>query len=75
MALLAYFLTPLISGMINIVTVPFVLPLIIWIILGEIMLKDIEIKKKAMVAIVAYVIFLLMTFLGLQNLVISILKV
>jgi len=75
MAVLAYFLTPLICGMINVVAIPFVMPLLIWIVLGEVMLKDIDVKKKAMVAILAYVIFLAATLLGLQSAVISLLGI
>ncbi len=64
MAFIAYFLLPLgLSYLITFVPVvsaiAFILPLVVWIILGEILLKA-DSKQKAIVAVIAYAVNLLL---------------
>lgn len=70
MALLAYFVTPLLlTGLalagINLgaTLAVYIIPLIVWIALGEILL-DADVKTKAIVAIIAFVIYMILSFIG-----------
>jgi len=68
MALIAYLVVPLIFGVvistgISIPYLIYILPLIAWIILSQIMLKA-EMKKKLIVAVVAFVIYTALNLVG-----------
>lgn len=68
MALIAYLVVPLIFGVvistgISIPYLIYILPLIAWIILSEVMLKS-EMKKKLIVAIVAFIIYTALNLVG-----------
>ena len=66
MALIAFFLAPilgsLIAGYVAIPYVGLILPLVVWIILGELLIKEADMKTKLKVVVVAFVIY---TFLSL----------
>jgi len=71
MALLAYLLTPIVGYFLVsfLPAIPYLLPLIVWIVLGEIILKDIDFKKKAIVAAIGYVIFIILSFIGFSGII------
>jgi len=71
MALLAYLLTPIVGYFLVsfLPAIPYLLPLIVWIVLGELILKDIDFKKKAIVAAIGYVIFIILGFIGLSGII------
>ena len=66
MALIAFFLAPIIGSLIaGYVAIPYIgliLPLIVWIILGELLIKEADMKTKLKVVVVAFVVY---TFLSL----------
>jgi hypothetical protein len=72
MAIAAYFLAPILMGVLIIagIALPsilalYVIPLIVWIILGEVLLSSISDRKKRLeVAVVAFVIYTILTFIG-----------
>ncbi len=75
----AYFLVPLIlfgmmfSGFV-LPYVGFIIPLIVWIILGEVLLEG-DMKDKAIVGVIAYVAYLALAFSGLQGVVTSVVPI
>ena len=71
MALLAYLLTPIVGYFLVsfLPAIPYLLPLIVWIVLGELILKDIDFKKKAIVAAIGYVIFIILSFIGFSGII------
>jgi len=77
MALIAYFVTPIIGSLIapSIPIISYLLPLVIWVILGEIILTDIEVKKKALIAALGYAIFFVLTYINLQGLIFSLILI
>ena len=66
MALIAFFLAPIIGSLIaGYVAIPYIgliLPLIVWIILGELLIKEADMKTQLKVVVVAFVVY---TFLSL----------
>ncbi|GEM_PF-2048597 len=68
LAVLAYFITPLVLSFAAI-SIPFagiIVPLIVWIILGQILLRQTAgFVPKVKVAAVAFVIYFILTFVGL----------
>lgn len=68
MALIAYLVVPLLLGFANIAFAfaSIIIPLIVWIILGEILLKGSR-KGKMMAAGIAFVVYLLLTFAGVPG--------
>ena len=77
MALIAYFVTPIVGSLIapSIPIISYLLPLVIWVILGEIILTDIEVKKKALIAALGYAIFFVLTYINLQGLIFSLILI
>jgi len=71
MSILAYFVVPIILSVILsfLPQMPFgifgiyIIPLIVWIILGEILLEA-EMLKKAVVAIIAFAAYTILTYIG-----------
>ncbi|MHA1794794.1 MAG: hypothetical protein ACTSUK_01680 [Promethearchaeota archaeon] len=64
MSILAYFVVPII--LLFLPEIPFgiyIIPLIVWIILGEILLEA-EMLKKAVVAIIAFAAYTILTYIG-----------
>lgn len=77
MSFVAYFLAPLIlvgASMSGFVMpfIQYIIPLVVWVILGEILLEG-DMKDKAIVGVLAYVTYLVLGFSGLQATVISML--
>ena len=78
MAILAYFivpvvsffLTPYLTSLIPAVIVFYLIPLIVWLILGEILLEE-DAETKLKVAAVAYIVYLVLTFLGVPAIISS----
>lgn len=69
MAAIAYFLAPLSMVLLSQygISIPFghyIIPLVIWIALGEILLKS-DMKKKAIVAAAAFITYTVLTISGL----------
>lgn len=66
MALIAFFLTPIVGSLIaGYIAIPYlglILPLIVWVILGELLIKEADMKTKLKVVVVAFVVY---TFLSL----------
>lgn len=66
MALIAFFLAPIVGSLIaSYIAIPYlglILPLVIWIILGELLIKEADMKTKLKVVVVAFVVY---TFLSL----------
>ncbi|MCD6092849.1 MAG: hypothetical protein J7J38_02415 [Candidatus Aenigmarchaeota archaeon] len=77
MALIAYFVTPIVGSLIapSIPIISYLLPLVIWVILGEFILTDIEVKKKALIAALGYAIFFVLTYINLQGLIFSLILI
>ncbi|MFH1421053.1 MAG: hypothetical protein ABIG30_03790 [Candidatus Aenigmatarchaeota archaeon] len=76
MAFGAYFLTPLIisaiglAGYFDRLVALYVIPLVVWIILGELLLKA-DAKKKAVIAIIAFAIYAVMNYFGVPFMIAS----
>ncbi len=75
MSFVAYFLAPLILvgaslGGFSLPFIQFIIPLIVWVILGEILLEG-DMKDKAIVGVLAYVTYLVLSLSGLQATIIS----
>ncbi len=75
MSFVAYFLAPLILVMASLggFSMPYIhliIPLVVWVILGEILLEG-DMKDKAIVGVIAYVTYVLLSLSGLQAAVIS----
>jgi hypothetical protein len=71
LAFLAYFLSPLVLALVAI-NIPFaglLLPLVIWVALGEVLLREIGTGARLKVAAVAFVIYLLLNFLGIPGII------
>jgi hypothetical protein len=68
LSLVSYFVIPVIIAYVPFISaIPFafyIIPLIVWIILGEILLSG-EMKQKLMVAVIAFVVYTILTFIGL----------
>lgn len=66
MALIAFFLVPILGSLIaGFATIPFIgliLPLVVWIILGELLIREADMKTKLKVVVVAFVVY---TFLSM----------
>lgn len=60
-----YFVSPYLP-----IYIPYLLPIIFWAIAGEIILRDYDRKHRAMVAVLGYIIFLAMTFLNVNTMLI-----
>ena len=66
MSIVSYFLVPIVVLAVGLfMSLPgavagYVVPLVVWIILGEVLLKS-EFKKKALVAVIAFVLNLILT--------------
>lgn len=65
LSLIAYLITPFALDIAP-VSYPFTLlvPLILWIILSEILLREASVKQKAIIATLAYITYLILTFLN-----------
>ena len=50
----------------------YVLPVIVWIVLGELFLRDLDFKKKAMIAVLGYGLFLFFNAIHLQAIIHSV---
>lgn len=79
MSFAAFLLVPLIlfftaSGGFMLPYLGYVIPLIVWIILGEILLEG-DMKNKAIVGVIAYVAYLALAFSGLQSMVTSVVPI
>lgn len=71
LAVLAYFVSPLILGLAAI-SIPFagiIVPLVVWIILGEILLRGVSVGGKLKVAALAFVIYLILNFAGVPGMI------
>lgn len=73
LAFLAYFIPPLLFTFVNI-AIPFaylIIPLVVWIILSELLLRDSSFGGRIKIAVVAFVIYLILQFIGLPGLIIG----
>ena len=73
LAFLAYFIPPLLFTFLNI-AIPFayfIIPLIVWIILSELLLRDNSFGARIKIAVVAFVIYLILQFIGLPGMIIG----
>ena len=72
MALIAYLVVPVILSFANIsfAFASYIIPLVVWIILGEILLKGGR-KGRLMAAAVAFIAYLVLTFAGVPFLIAS----
>lgn len=65
MSVIAFFVAPivgsLIAGYIAIPFIGYILPLIVWIILGELLIKEADMKTKLKVIIVAFIVYILLS--------------
>ncbi|MEM7813627.1 MAG: hypothetical protein QW548_01875 [Candidatus Aenigmatarchaeota archaeon] len=71
LAVLAYFVSPLVLAFSGI-SVPFagiIIPLAVWIILGEVLLKAWGFKNRMKVAGAAFVMYLLLNFMGIPGMI------
>lgn len=66
MAILSYFLVPAISGFLPFVILPYLTPLIAWLILGELLLTSTNPKNRALLAIIAYLIYACLILSGIH---------
>lgn len=70
MGIVAYVLSPIFTSILNPfvpLEVSYILPLILWIILGEFMLKEeMDLKKRALIAVLGYIIFISLSYLNIQ---------
>lgn len=72
LSLLAYLLTPVISSLITLpMAIYYILPIAVWVILSEILLKKVNMKTRAIIATLGYVIFLIFIYIGLWSFVYS----
>ena len=73
---LAYLLVPIVGSLLGsylpALTI-YLLPLLVWVILGEIFLKELDFRKKAIVAGLGYIIFLIFGIIQLPGIIISLL--
>jgi hypothetical protein len=83
MSLVAYFIGPIFADLVGSLLplyvpylISYILPLLFWIIAGEIILKDysLTLEKKATIAALGFIIFIIMSFLQVQMLLISMLR-
>ena len=67
-SIISYFVIPFVIAYIPFISaMPFlyyIIPLIVWIILGELLLEG-EMKQKLIVAVIAFVVYTILTFIGL----------
>ena len=71
LAVLAYFASPLVLAFAA-VSIPFAgifVPLVVWIILGEVLLKAWGFKNRMKVAGAAFVVYLLLNFMGIPGMI------
>ena len=77
LAFVALFITPIVASYIAIaVALPglvaiYVIPLIVWILLGEALLKGGTFKQKLEVIVIAFVVYIILTFIGVQGMIAS----
>ncbi len=75
-SIIALFITPIVVGLLaqfmalpavlSTLLVIYLLPLLVWVVLGEILIKDIDVTKKFLVMIVAFAVYtLVQMFAGL----------
>ena len=71
LAFLAYFISPLVLAFaaINIPFAGILLPLLVWIVLGEILLRVSSFVNRLKVAVLAFVIYLLLNVLGITGMI------
>ncbi len=75
LAFVALFITPIAASFIaTAVALPalvaiYVIPLIVWIILGEALLKGGTVKQKLKVIVVAFVVYIILTMIGVQSMI------
>lgn len=78
MALVALFAVPLIISNIGLslpwYMIAYILPLIVWIILSEILLKG-DLKTKFLIAVVAFAVFIAVDFIGVAGMIQGLLPV
>ncbi|MBI2584073.1 MAG: hypothetical protein HYW25_05370 [Candidatus Aenigmarchaeota archaeon] len=73
LAFLAYFLPPLVFSFFSI-SIPYaaiIIPLIVWIILGELLLREATLGGRLKITIVAFIIYLILQFIGLPGIIIG----
>jgi len=73
MAILSYFLTPMISQFFQFIILPYVTPLIVWIVLSELLLTSADPKTRALLAVVAYAIYACFIFTGIHTMLLALL--
>ncbi len=82
MALVAYFITPImmfalvavIPGTMSFVILGFIVPLLIWVLLGELLLHG-DFGTKLKVAVVAFVVYFILTYAGIPGMIASMIPV
>ncbi|MFH0948982.1 MAG: hypothetical protein V1802_00670 [Candidatus Aenigmatarchaeota archaeon] len=79
LAIVALFLTPIITSFIGTaITLPsfvfiYILPLIVWIVLGEILLKEAGIMAKLKVIVIAFVVWTILNYAGIPGMLMAML--
>lgn len=78
MSLIAYIFAPIFGSLLSpyiAIQIPYLLPLLFWIIVGEFLLNDLELKKRALVAALGFIIYLLMTYIGISTMIVYFLRI
>ena len=70
LAVLAYFLSPLVLGFVSIPYAAIFIPLVVWIALGEVLFrKQGTVVSRLKVAAIAFVIYLILNFAGVPGMI------